>query len=95
MLKVLIILYFFLRKAKFAIKGNQIYADSDQALNINNAFHKNWKDLSSWSVVRMTNLGRHYQYFPSRAEDRQLKVVMPKMHPQGYMLLSQATLPGS
>lgn len=41
-------LYFFLRKAKFAIKGNQIYADSDQALNTNNAFHKKLKDLFSW-----------------------------------------------
>lgn len=40
MLKMLIILYFFLRKAKFAIKGNQIYAANDQALNTNDAFHK-------------------------------------------------------
>lgn len=32
MLKMLIMLYFFLRKAKFAIKGNQIYADSDQII---------------------------------------------------------------
>lgn len=45
MLKMLIILYFFLRKAKFAMKSNQIYADSDQALNANNAFHKKLERL--------------------------------------------------
>lgn len=95
MLKMFLIVYFFLRKAKFVIKGNQIYADSDQALNTNNTFHKKLKDLSSWSVVRKTNLDSHFQYLPPSAEVRQVKVGMLKLHPQGYMLLSQATLPGS
>lgn len=95
MLKMLVILYFFLRKVKFAIKGNQIHADSDQALNTNNAFHKKLRDVSSWSVVRKINLDSHYQYFPPRAEVRQLKLGMPELHPQDYMLLGQATLSGS
>lgn len=40
MLKILIIRYFFLRKEKLAIKSNQIYANSDEALNTTNAFLK-------------------------------------------------------
>lgn len=99
MLKMLIILYFFLRKAKFATKGNQVYADTDQALKTTNDFHKKLKDLSSHqddrSVVRKTNLDSHYQYFPPRADVRKLKVGMPELHPQRYVLLSQATLSGS